>query len=291
MDGSENKAAQSQGASQQAPATAMTMPVAQGVHWSGSPEDIPASAPHYGRKEDGSGTQVMIACAMLEDEVMAAYNQFGRGMRVVWVDRGYHENPDVLRARLQEMIDAVEAEDHPSEILMAIGLCGNGVVGLKAQHATLAIPRFDDCINLMLCKGPRTCRGLAQAGIMYLTRGWAHDATMVTGQREYYARKYGERRADRLMKAMFGAYRGVSLIDNGCYNPDEVQEYAQKCAEALDVPIQVDPGSNEIMEKLVSGNWDSDILVCEPGRAIAQSDFDYAPDGVACACAGGCETN
>ena len=99
---------------------------------------------------------------------------------------------------------------------------------------------------------------------------------MVTGQREFYARKYGARRADRLMKAMFGAYRAVSLIDNGCYDLDEVGEYAQKCADAMGVGVQTDPGSNEVMEKLVSGRWDDDILVCEPGRAIQQEDFDYS---------------
>ena len=255
-----------------APASAMTMPKAAGINWSGSPDDIPAAPPHYGKTEDGH-TRMLLACAMMEDEVRAAYDKFSCDMELRWIDRGYHENPDVLRAKVQEMIDAAQA-DGATQILLAIGLCGNGVVGLRADRAMLVMPRFDDCINLMLCTGKRDCRGKAQAGIMYLTKGWAHDATMVTGQRELYARKYGERRADRLMKAMFGAYRGVSVIDNGCYDVDSIQEYAQACSKALDVPIQIDEGSNEVMDKLMSGQWDSDILVCEPGRAIAQGDFD-----------------
>ncbi len=248
------------------------MPNPGGVNWSGSPDDIAATAPYFGETEDGQ-RRILVACAMLEDEVRAAYAQYGRGMAIRWVDRGYHENPDTLRAKLQEMISEVETTG-ATQILLAIGLCGNGVVGLVSETASLVMPRFDDCINLMLCTGSRDCRGKAQAGIMYLTRGWAHDATMVTGQREFYARKYGERRADRLMKAMFGAYKGVSLIDNGCYDLDSIDDYAQACAKALDVGIQVDPGSNAILEKLLSGQWDSDILVCPPGRAIQQEDFD-----------------
>ena len=250
-----------------------SMPDVPGVHWSGSPANVPAMPPHFGKTEDGADVRILIACAMMEDEVRAAWEKHGRGMRIMWVDRGYHEKPDVLRAKLQEMID--EAEDAgATQVLLAIGLCGNGAVGLACKRAVLAMPRFDDCVNLMLQTGERTCRGLAQAGVMYLTRGWAHDATMVIGQRELYVRKYGERRADRLMKAMWGAYRAISLIDNGCYDLDDARGYADECAKSLGVEVRVDPGGNDVMEKLLSGRWDADILVCEPGRAIVQEDFD-----------------
>ena len=244
----------------------------RGITWSGSPEDVPASPPHYGKTEDGGDTRILIACAMMEDEVRAAWKAHGCGMRIMWVDRGYHEKPDTLRAKLQQMIDEAE-EAGATQVLLAIGLCGNGAVGLACKHATLAMPRFDDCVNLMLQKGERTCRGLAQAGVMYLTRGWAHDATMITGQREAYARKYGERRAERLMKALWGSYREVSLIDNGCYDLDDVREYADICAKAIGADVRIDAGSNDVLEKLLSGRWDSDILVCGPGRAIGQEDF------------------
>ena len=256
------------------PNTAPTLPNnLPGLVWSGSPDDVPAVPPYYGKTEDSEDTRILIACAMLEDEVRAAWDKYGRGMRIMWVDRGYHEKPDTLRIKLQEMIDTAE-EAGATQVLLAIGLCGNGAVGLACKRATLVMPRFDDCINLMLQVGERTCRGLAQAGVMYLTHGWGHDATMVVGQRELYARKYGDRRANRLMKAMWGSYRAISLIDNGCYDLADVQEYADTCAKSLDVDVRIDLGSNHVLEKLLSGQWDEDILVCEPGRAITQEDFD-----------------
>ena len=258
-----------------------------GIGWSGSPDDVPACAPHYGVTEDGADTRILVACAMMEDEVLAAWEKYGRGMAIRWVDRGYHEKPEVLRARLQEMIDEAEA-DGATQVILAIGLCGNGAVGLVARNAKLVLPRFDDCVNMMLQCGNRTCRGLAQAGIMYLTRGWAHDATMITGQREVYVRKYGERRANRLMKAMWGAYKAVAIIDNGCYELDDVREYADVCAEAIGVDVRIDPGSNEVMDKLLSGQWDSDILVCEPGRAIVQEDFEQWDPGASPKCIPSC---
>lgn len=211
---------------------------------------------------------------MMEDEVRAALDACGAELPIVWIDRGYHSKPDVLRDKLQESIDAAEAAG-ASEVLLAIGLCGRGAVGLRTERAVLAMPRFDDCVNLMLCTGNRATRGYAQAGVMYLTRGWSNDASLIAGQRELYRRKYGERKADRLMKGMYGAYRAVSLIDNGCYEIDDVRPYAQQCADILDVGVQVDAGSNIVLEKLVSGAWDDDILVCRPGQPVMQEDFDF----------------
>ena len=221
----------------------------------------------------GNDTCVLIACSMMEDEVAAACAKTGFRGRIVWVDRGYHEKPDVLRAKLQELIDEAE-RDGATHVLLAYGLCGKGTAGLMCRNAKLAMPRFDDCVNIMLCVGERSCRGMAQAGVMYLTRGWAHDASLVTGQRELFARKYGERRADRLMKAFYGSYRAVSLIDNGCYDIEEVRDYASACAKSLGVGVRIDEGGNGVLEKLIGGIWDGDILVCEPGRAVLQEDFD-----------------
>ena len=243
------------------------------VIWSGSPDNVDAQPPHFGKTEDGKDLRILIACAMMEDEVRAAWDKHGRGMRIMWVDRGYHEKPDTLRARLQELIDEAERSG-ATQVILAIGLCGNGAVGLVTKHAELVMPRFDDCVNIMLQTGERTCRGLAQAGVMYLTRGWAHDATMICGQYELYSRKYGERRANRLMKAMWGAYKAVSLIDNGCYDLSDVQDYANICANSIGVDVRVDPGSNDIIEKLMAGPWDEDILVCKPGQPVMQEDFD-----------------
>lgn len=216
----------------------------------------------------------LIACSMMEDEVREALRACSTEPRVVWVDRGFHEKPEVLRVKLQECID--EAEDAgASAVLLAFGLCGNGAVGLQTRRAILAMPRFDDCVNLMLCTGARTCRGFAEAGVLYLTRGWAQDATLITGQRDLYVQKYGPRRAKRLMQGMYGSYKAVSLIDDGCYRLEDICSYAQECANTLELPVRVDPGSNLVLRKLLCGPWDDDILALPPQTPIRQEDFDF----------------
>ena len=229
--------------------------------------------------EDASldGGRVLIACAMMEDEVACAVERAEEDVYTVWVDRGFHSEPDHLRAELQRNIDWVE-ERGAACILFAFGLCGNGAVGLVTRRAQLAIPRFDDCVNIMLEHGPRTCQGRAQGGVMYLTRGWTHDvAAAMYSMKDQYVAKYGERRAKRLMEAMYGGYHAVSLIDNGCYELEDAMEVARHSAESINVGVQVDPGSNQVLEKLICGPWDEDIVVCEPGRPLVQEDFFFRP--------------
>ena len=220
--------------------------------------------------------RVLIACAMMEDEVRCAIERTRADVDVVWVDRGYHSKPERLRSELQDRIDCAEAEG-ADQVLLAFGLCGNGAVGLRCRHAVLAMPRFDDCVNLMLQCGERTRRGLAKAGVMYLTRGWTQDTpATIVGQQRDYVRKYGERRAKRLMEAMFGAYRRVSVIDTGCFDVNPVMDAARESARVIDVEADCVEGSNLVLEKLLAGKWDDDILTCAPGRAVKQDDFEFA---------------
>ncbi|MBO4365205.1 MAG: DUF1638 domain-containing protein [Eggerthellaceae bacterium] len=208
-----------------------------------------------------------------------AFQHTGVCLETIWVERGYHEKPDVLRAELQRRIDEAEANG-ASQILLAYGLCGGGIAGLRTRVAKLAVPRFDDCVNFMLETGCRTCRGKAKAGVYYLTHGWVHDTSASPSKmRERYIECYGERKAKRLMHAMFKAYKSVTLIDNGCYDLESVQPVARKFAHAIEVDV-VDsvPGSNVILEKLLCGPWDDDILVVDPGVAVEQDDFAYPPE-------------
>ena len=90
---------------------------------------------------------------MIEDEINAMLERGGAGPgNIVWMERGYHEDPDNLRRVLQEEIDKAAGRGF-TEILLAYGLCGNGTAGLVSDKAEIVIPRYDDCVNMMLCAG------------------------------------------------------------------------------------------------------------------------------------------
>lgn len=181
-----------------------------------------------------------------------------------------------------------ETKDHPARaahiaenpagspaVLLAYGLCGNGTEGLQAESAVLAMPRFDDCINTLLCCGPRTSRALEQAGVYYLTRGWTLDTGAMLQSHQKMLEKYGEKKTKIIMQMMYDGYKSVAVIDDGCYDTAPVQQYAQKCADLLHVDTETVSGGTNILEKLLTGNWDDDILVKPAGKPVKQEDFFY----------------
>lgn len=48
---------------------------------------------------------------------------------------------------------------------------------------------------------------------------------------------------------------------------------AQKNADVMNVALDYVEGSNLLLEKLVSGRWDEQFLVAEPGHLIRHGDF------------------
>ena len=221
------------------------------------------------------GRKILIACSMIEDEINAVFDRFGYGdIEIRWMERGYHNDPDELREVIQNEISRAEA-DGADTVMLAYGFCGKGASGWHTEHAALAMPRFDDCCNMMLCTGKRQKRNLLEAGNMYLTKGWSKDEGALLSMLERAQERYGERRGLKVMKLMFDSYTKVTVIDTGCYELQPVEEYAEKCADLLGLELCKVPGSNEIMRKLISGEWDEDIIVKEPGEPVRDEDFDF----------------
>lgn len=217
--------------------------------------------------------RVVVACSMMEDELGRAYEETGCELPIHWLERGYHNTPKKLREALQKEVDQLQAYD---EILLAYGLCGNGTAGLVSQHAVLVVPKFDDCINLMLCTGQRKERGLAEAGNIYLTRGWSLDQESVLQQKEAYMEMYGEESAQEILEMMYEHYERIAVIDTGCYDLGPVQAYARQAGELLSLePVTVE-GSVEILKKLLKGDWDENFIVQKPGQPLASSQWEFA---------------
>ena len=111
--------------------------------------------------------RTLISCAMLEDEVNHILEKTHLTLPVIWIDRGLHNRPENLNQLLQEHINQLQNQD---EILLTFGLCGNGTAGLVSPNTMLRLPKFDDCINMLACRQPRTERKQTQKDALYLTR-------------------------------------------------------------------------------------------------------------------------
>jgi hypothetical protein len=217
----------------------------------------------------------VIACATVIEEMLPYLPQ---GMAYEVLDFGLHLRPPNLKDKLQAAIDASsDAFDH---ILLGYGLCSLAVIGLTARDCTLVLPRVDDCIAIFLGSRQAYSEQSHKApGTYYLTKGWIEVADTPFDEYERMVEKYGQERADRLMKTMLKHYTRLVYIDTGRSGRQAYVDYARKTADKFGLRFEEIRGSNELVLKLLTGPWDEDYLVVAPGKTITYLDFRTGPSG------------
>ena len=184
---------------------------------------------------------------------------------------GLHVYPEELKTRLQETIDGIPGE---GDILLGYGLCSYAVAGLKSETHRLIIPLIDDCIALFLGSRAEHKRMMAEEpGTYFLTKGWveAQEGALVEYGR--ISERYGEKRALKVARTMFGNYTRVALINTGNYNIDIYREFARAMADFLQLRFEELPGSNRMLLMMLAGDWEGEFLVVDPGTPIPAEAF------------------
>lgn len=158
-------------------------------------------------------------------------------------------------------------------ILVAIGFCGGSWQYVSCSK-TLVIPRIADCVALALTTPKRYAPDLKEPGHMYLF-GSGDTGFSVRAIYESLLDQYDIEMADIVFDMYLEHYYHLGIIDNGlydCYDLNYVEQ-AQADAERIHAELDFVPGSNLLLEKLVSGNWDEQFLVVRPNTAITQGKF------------------
>ena len=72
-----------------------------------------------------------------------------------------------------------------------------------------------------------------------------------------------------------GHISSVDIIDTGAYDcySEEFAVQAQENADLIRCILDYVPGSNRILEKLVSGKWDEQFVIFEKGETIGFKNF------------------
>jgi hypothetical protein len=213
----------------------------------------------------------VIACEVFKDEFLACREG---GLEYRFLAQGYHRTPSQMPPVIQEAIDQVPAG--VDAIVLGYGLCSNGVVGLRAPHAQLVIPRIHDCIAMLL--GSREVYEKQAArfpGTYYLTRGWIeYGRTPYTEYRNVYLKQYDEETARWIAREMMKHYQRVVLIDHGLAAMEEYRTLAREMAAFYEIAYEEMPGSLDYVRRLLAGPWDNDdFVVVPPGATIEQNPF------------------
>ncbi len=213
---------------------------------------------------------IILACRILEDEVLAALKKTGCTAPVIWLDSSLHLYPEKLRAGLQSHIDQISNVDN---ILLTFGLCGKSIIGLVAPTARLVIPLVNDCIE-MLTKPDIT--GLPQQdtkGCYFLTPGWTRSDRTLVKEVDHYYQKYGAARAQRILKAMLGNYSHLAVLDTRAYTLEAFLPEARELAGKLELDIKICQASIRLLERLFAEQWDDGFCLMPPGVPVSEDYF------------------
>jgi hypothetical protein len=235
---------------------------------------------------------------MIEDEVRLALDALPLADRppLVWMESGLHDRPETLQAalgRVIRLLDEGAEKGEPaavpsvrpgrgpaserreevivgpvSEVILALGFCGNALKDLGAENLTLVFPRVDDCVSLLLSDGCVREEIKRNPRCYYLTRGWFnHESSMITSLDEWDQR-FGLERADKLRATMYAGYQAIQLIDTQAYQVDECINQSKAVADRLKLEHGVVRGSVQLLERLFRGERDSEIVAVPPKEKI-----------------------
>ena len=188
------------------------------------------------------------------------------------VEAGLHLQPDNLRSALQAMIDDISADTQT--VILGYGLCSMGVVGLRAAHSTLIIPRRDDCIAIFL-GSPGAYRNelKREPGTYFLSKGWIDAGITLLDDLEKMKVRYGKGGSERIMKRMLQHYRRLAFIDMVYPDPEPYRQFCRQAARELGLDYQEIRGTPEFLSKICNGPWDDDFVVAPPGCTVTLADF------------------
>ena len=229
----------------------------------------------------------LLSCEVLARQVYYAAAFSPHVINVELVDKGLHAEPDVLRAYLQERIDAIQ-EGECDAILLGYGLCSNSIAGLVCPHTKMVAPRAHDCITLYLGSKERygqefrdnpgtywyTADYVERGGESadHISLGVSDDDQNMSEVYREYVDKYGQDNADYLMEVL-GAwkqhYNRAAYIDTKEMRLPDYSDRVREEATRRDWDFERMTGSLILIRELLEGLWDEErFLIVPPGETI-----------------------
>ena len=200
----------------------------------------------------------IIACEVMKEELLTVAHS--TDVEFQFISMGLHRYPDKLRAELQNLLDATVGY---SRVVLAFGLCGGAARNLKPSGFTLTIPRVHDCIPLLLGSRERFDRlAHEEKGTFYYTRGWIEgwknargDSSILT-EHQRIKDKFGEKKANSVVKRMYAAYTRILYIKTGVPEDGFYLQRSVDVARLLDVKHEVTHGDLGYIDRIVNGPYD-----------------------------------
>lgn len=213
----------------------------------------------------------IIACESMKDDLL--YLNSSEDIEFEFVPMGLHLHPEKLKKELQERLNNSNGY---SRIIFAFGLCGGAMKGLKAT-AQLIIPKVHDCVPLFLGSSRKFSEIQSKCtGTFYLSNGLLKGDESMNLFKEHnrISAKFGPKKAEKLVKRMFGNYTQVLYIKTEFKDDDESVKESKRISEILDLDYSVIHGENTYMNKIINGPWNEDeFVIVNEGEIVSEEMF------------------
>ncbi|OGJ85929.1 MAG: hypothetical protein A2487_18175 [Candidatus Raymondbacteria bacterium RifOxyC12_full_50_8] len=228
----------------------------------------------------------LIACEILYREICFCLSQCKTIVDVTFMEKGLHDMGEAKMAgRLQEEVDKIDTAKYDA-ILLAYGLCNNGIRGLHAARLPLVVPRAHDCITLLLGSKEKYAEYFKNnPGTYFKSTGWIERDTgcdtnsqSITSQlgmhRTYqeYVDRYGEENATYLMETLGDwtkNYTKMAYLDTGIGDFPEYRDQTRELAREKGWAFEELRGNTNLLLRLVNGEWPNEsFLVVPPCKSI-----------------------
>ena len=174
---------------------------------------------------------------------------------------------------IQKAIDAIEPGS-VDRVVLAYGLCSNGIVGVRATRGRLFVPKAHDCITLFLGSSERYREETTRApGTFYLTPGWIREGKHPLGVMAEYSQRLSPEDAEWCMREELKHYTRVALVDTGLLPLDAVRPKALENAAFFGMAYEEIRGSHRLLELLFTGEPQEEFFVFEEGETVIGEKF------------------
>jgi len=207
----------------------------------------------------------LIGCQSTMNEIQT--QGLNQGMDSEFLDYSFHARPDKLHNKLQEIIN--ESQDYDL-IILTYGRCSNSMLGLISPQVPLLFPGTHDCIGLMLGSTTRHMELFKENSLTYyFSQGWLDYGRTPLAEYLEYEVKYGEKKALKLIKALYGSYRKAIFITTPGIN--DLERYRQKVQEIADFfnwEVREIEGDIRLLSSVVKGIKVPESIYVEAGQVI-----------------------
>ena len=225
----------------------------------------------------------VLACSVFEREIALHARGAEHIAEVRFFEMGLHDRPDLLRATLQENLDAVDSRTDIEAVVLAYGLCGRGTARLRPLRHKLVIPRAHDCITVFMSSKEAYVEHQRRCPTCYYyTPGWNRGCRVpgpekLAALRAELAAKFEPDDVEFLVETereQWPLHDTATFLDLGTDDAATEAAYARKCANWLGWKCEHRRGNPTLLKDLLWGNWDAErFQIIEPGMQLG-----HAPD-------------